>query len=116
MRLKKKRVECPIEIYTSLTYNILDHFEWDENKRFINIEKHKIDFVDALYVFNDTDCKILTTFRNNEARYTAIGKVAGIILYVVYVYRQEKKRIISARYASIKERKDYESSKFKKLN
>lgn len=116
MKLKKQRAECPVELYTSKPYNLMDYFEWDENKRLTNIKKHKMDFVDALHVFNDVDCKILTTFRNNEARYTAIGKIYGTVLYIVYAHRQAKKRIISARCASIKERKDYESSKFKKSN
>jgi uncharacterized protein len=28
-------------------------FEWDENKRFINLQKHKIDFADVWNVFEN---------------------------------------------------------------
>ena len=28
-------------------------FEWDENKRHINLQKHNLDFKDAYLVFND---------------------------------------------------------------
>ena len=35
------------------TYNLIMHFEWDETKRETNIEKHGIDFIDAIAVFFD---------------------------------------------------------------
>lgn len=28
-------------------YNYIDQFEWDENKRIKNLEKHGLDFLDA---------------------------------------------------------------------
>ncbi|MYG09522.1 MAG: BrnT family toxin [Rhodobacteraceae bacterium] len=30
---------------------MIEHFEWDENKRLSNLEKHKIDFNGAIRIF-----------------------------------------------------------------
>ncbi len=86
----------------------MNRFEWDENKRLLNIEKHGIDFVDALHIFDDVDRIELETFRNNEQRFLTIGQVEGVVILLVYVNRAEKVRIISARRASFEERKYYE--------
>ena len=86
----------------------MNKFEWDENKRLINIEKHSIDFVDAIGVFDDVNRIELETTRNNERRFLTIGKIEGVIILVVYANRDDKIRIISARRASIEERKYYE--------
>jgi uncharacterized protein len=86
----------------------MSKFEWDENKRVLNIEKHGIDFIDAIYIFDDVNRIELETFRNNEQRFLTIGKVENVIILVVYVNRGDKRRIISARRAHIEERKYYE--------
>lgn len=31
----------------------MKYFEWDENKREFNLEKHGIDFADAILIFDD---------------------------------------------------------------
>ena len=31
----------------------MERFEWDEKKRLLNLEKHGIDFVDAVDIFED---------------------------------------------------------------
>ncbi len=33
----------------------MKYFEWDETKRKINLEKHEIDFIDAVEIFDDPD-------------------------------------------------------------
>lgn len=86
----------------------MSRFEWDENKRALNIEKHGIDFLDVICVFDDINRIELETIRNNEHRLLTIGKIEDVIVLVIYVNRGEKKRIISARRASIEERKYYE--------
>ena len=88
----------------------MNEFEWDENKRSINLQKHGIDFIDAVLVFDDPNRIELETIRNNEHRFITIGIVSGVIILVVYTHRKEKKRLISARCASAEERKYYESS------
>ena len=116
MRLKaskNKKAESPIELYTSVPYNLMDYFEWDENKRLLNVKKHDLDFIDAIHVFDDYNYVERETKRNNEERIEIIGKVESI-LFVVYVNRSFKKRIISARKANLKERKYYEFINAKK--
>lgn len=82
-------------------------FEWDETKRATNIEKHGIDFVDAIEIFNDPNRIELEVVRNNETRYQTIGCIKHIVFLVVYTTRKKVKRIISARRASQNEREAY---------
>jgi uncharacterized DUF497 family protein len=82
-------------------------FEWDHNKRNLNMEKHHIDFIDAINIFNDIDRLELEVIQNGERRHQVIGIVNQVVLFVVYANREEKKRIISARRASKNERKTY---------
>ncbi len=86
-------------------------FEWDENKNKSNIQKHGIDFSDAQKVFNDENSLIAPDLRKDygESRWKIIGKVYGVIISVIYTVRNEAIRIISARRASKKERKEYNS-------
>lgn len=82
-------------------------FEWDHNKSKANLQKHGIDFSVAIEVFSDPKAIIqLSREVGGEKRYQMIGSVAGelVVLLVVFVRRQEKIRIISARKASKKER------------
>lgn len=92
-----------------MTYIIkLHHFEWDESKRILNLTKHGIDFVDAIKIFQDTARIELKSERHGEQRLQTIGMIEDItIILVVYIDRNEKKRLISARRASKKERDAY---------
>lgn len=88
-------------------------YAWDENKRTKNIEKHGIDFVDAVDVFDDKNRVEAVDDRQNygEERLQTIGHTKPGILFVVYTYRDQgaKRRLISARKASSKERAIYNS-------
>jgi uncharacterized DUF497 family protein len=85
-------------------------FEWDENKRAVNVAKHGIDFVDAVTIWNSS---MLDPFAERvmegERRVTAIGlpSTSEIIIAVVYTLRSDTIRIISARRARRNEREDY---------
>ncbi|MBL8570624.1 MAG: BrnT family toxin [Phreatobacter sp.] len=81
-------------------------FEWDENKRLANIEKHGIDFEDAVNVF-DQDGPVYESSHAVEARWIAIGSVDGVLIAVVWTLRGESRRLISARRARDHEREDY---------
>lgn len=77
-------------------------YEWDWKKASINQKKHGIDFADALAVFKDDYalmCK--DEFVEEEQRFLAIG-----IDYLARVIA-----VISARPATKKERKAYESKR-----
>ena len=82
--------------------------EWDCNKEKLNIRKHGINFQTASKVFADDDKIILydTLHSNEEDRYTVLGDI-GKILFVVFTYRNDNIRIISARMATARERKVY---------
>lgn len=84
-------------------------FDWDEDKRRINIERHRIDFVDILPAFGKPMIRKRSD-RYNELRYLVIGDTYGREIAVAY--REEEDgtcRIISARQASRDERAAYRS-------
>jgi len=81
-------------------------FEWDEHKREANLAKHLIDFQDASKVFGGPVFESVNS-RHGEDRIIAIGLIEGIEIVVVYVVRDQRRRIISARRANRNERQDY---------
>jgi uncharacterized DUF497 family protein len=85
-------------------------YEWDKNKARLNLEKHGVHFADAVGVFEDTAALSREDMdAQAEHRFLAVGSdFLGRILTVVYTYRQDAIRIISARPASKKERLAYE--------
>ena len=85
-------------------------FQWDENKRKINIGKHRIDFSDVVNIFYDDETIIIEDPEHyNEQRYIALGidtKCRSVL--VVHVYREiDVIRIISARKANKRECKQF---------
>jgi uncharacterized DUF497 family protein len=90
-------------------------FEWDENKRLSNVEKHGIDFVDCLDVFLDRDAFIYLSMRSKaEKRYVIIGHVGKRSISVVFTRRGPLIRLISARSSRRNERRQYETRRQKK--
>mgnify|MGYP002622479457 CR=1 FL=1 len=83
-------------------------FEWNENKRLKNIEKHGIDFADAVKIFDG----FIHTYMSNwaeydEERYVSIGLLEGVEIAVIYTHREGSICIISARRARKNERGMY---------
>ena len=83
--------------------------EWDEAK--VNLKKHGIHFPDAEAVLFDPNA---ISFEDEDAegeqRNVAMGlDHLGRVLVVVYTYRGENIRLISARRATQNERRAYES-------
>ncbi|MEH2248068.1 BrnT family toxin [Nostoc sp.] len=83
-------------------------FEWDENKRVINISKHGIDFVDVPFVF-DGDTVTVEDARYNygEQRFVTFGLLEGRVIAVVHTENDDLIRIISARKATKYEQRIY---------
>lgn len=81
-------------------------FEWDESKRKSNFAKHRIDFRDAVRIFEGPVFEKANR-SHGEDRVLAIGLIEDIEIVVVYVIRGEHRRIISARRAHRDERQDY---------
>ncbi len=88
-------------------------FEWDEPKRLFNLQKHGIDFIGACQIFDS----FTVEFEDNrydygEDRYVAVGETNGQILTVIYTYRGDAIRLISARQATKYERNLYYSDNY----
>ena len=82
-------------------------FEWNEAKRRENIRKHRVEFADAVSIFEDDAA--LTIPDDEEERFVTLDEdVLGRILLVVYTWRGDSIRLISARKATPRERKQYE--------
>lgn len=83
-------------------------FEWDDNKRRLNVAKHGIDFDDAKEVFYDPAAlTFLSPSSGNEKRYITIGLMGGVLIAVISTPRGATIRIISARAARHRERTLY---------
>lgn len=88
----------------------MDDFEWDESKARANLAKHGIDFADAIGVFNDPRALTIADDHAGEERYVCFGLDAqGRIVGVVYTWRGDTCRIISARKATRSETRFYEA-------
>ncbi|MFM7408324.1 MAG: BrnT family toxin [Cuspidothrix sp.] len=85
-------------------------YQWDRDKAVANFRKHGIDFADAVSVFSDDLATTITDERFEEERFITIGMDAfGRILVVVYTWRGDEIRLISARKATNYEKRQYEA-------
>lgn len=84
-------------------------YEWDPQKAEINLKKHGVDFADAVTVFSDELALTIEDSTPHEERSITVGLDAlAQVLVVVYTWRGDTIRIISARLATPRERKQYE--------
>jgi uncharacterized protein len=84
-------------------------YQWDREKAAANVNKHGIDFADAVSIFSDDLALTVTDERFEEERFITIGMDAlGRVLVVVYTWRGNEIRLISARKAMRHERTQYE--------
>ena len=85
-------------------------FQWDATKARSNLEKHDVDFADAVGAFEDEWAVTLEVQEiEDEDRFVILGQdFIGRILVVVFTYRGNNLRLISARRATPRERKHYE--------
>ena len=85
--------------------------EWDPIKADANKEKHGIEFADAVAVLEDPFAITIDDYDSGEERYVTIGMDAfARTLVVVYTWRDENVRLISARRAEKAERRNYEDA------
>lgn len=85
-------------------------FEWDKIKARQNEKKHSVSFADTFAVFEDTNALTLDQSSSGEERNVTIGMDAfGQVLVVVYTWRGDNIRIISARKAERTEVRQYEN-------
>ncbi|MBK7931087.1 MAG: BrnT family toxin [Bryobacterales bacterium] len=87
-------------------------FEWDPRKERANLEKHSINFSEAMAVFDDSLARIFADEDHSadERREIIVGQSQAKRLLLVSFTEpdQGRIRIISARRATRRERRDYE--------
>ena len=85
-------------------------YEWDPTKAARNQQKHGVRFVDAVSVLEDDFALTIADDVAEEERFVTLGRDAlGRLLVVVYTWRGENRiRLISARHATRRERRQYE--------
>jgi uncharacterized protein len=89
-------------------------FQWDEAKNAANQRKHGISFEEAAKAFDDPYCVTeLERIENGEQRWQTFGFLNAVLLAMVaHTWRDdagdEYIRVISARFATPKERRDHE--------
>jgi hypothetical protein len=86
-------------------------FVWDSEKAFVNTRKHGVSFELACQVFFDPLIRLEDASPGEEERKAAIGLTEDwALLFVVHLMREGNLiRIISARPATARERRDYEN-------
>ena len=96
----------------SILYQLQDiEFQWDENTAQSNLLKHGIAFEEAAEVFFDPFHQTGDASTDDEQRDFIVGySLLQRILLVVYVERDQRTRVISARRATRHERKLYEEA------
>lgn len=85
-------------------------YAWDRRKATANLQKHGVDFADAVTALEDDRAlSMRDPYSSDEDRFIALGMDAlGRIVLVAYTYRDDGIRIISARKAEPRERRQYE--------
>ena len=84
-------------------------FQWDPVKSLANFEKHGVDFEDARQVFYGPII-VSESNRREERRWIAIGKLESRLIAVIFTYRNDEIRIISARRARKDEERAYRNA------
>lgn len=86
-------------------------FEWEKSKAKQNLKKHSVSFEEACTVFGDPLARTIPDplHSGEEYRFVLLGESQRRrLLVVVFTERGDKFRIISARVATRRERKDHE--------
>ena len=88
-------------------------FEWDQRKADANLAKHGVSFHEGKTVFGDPRAITLddADHSTDERRRLVLGRSAqGRLLALAFTVRPAGVRLISARPASRRERREYEAS------
>ena len=89
-------------------------FEWDPRKAAANRAKHRVPFEEAVTAFRDPLGRIADDPRHSddEDRHVLLGlSERSRLLVVMFTEGREAIRLISARTATRRERRDYEEGK-----
>ncbi len=87
------------------------NFEWDEAKAVANVEKHGVSFEEAATAFGDPLSLTIGDPKHSEAeeRFVLLGiSTLNRLVVVVHTEAEDTIRVISARLATLRERRNYE--------
>lgn len=85
-------------------------FEWDSDNESFHFQKHRIGFATASRIWEGPVFERIDDRRDyGEMRFQAFGVVEDRLLTVVYTWRGESRRIISARRANAHEKRLFEA-------
>ncbi|HEU0141849.1 MAG TPA: BrnT family toxin [Bryobacteraceae bacterium] len=85
--------------------------EWDPGKARLNLNKHGVSFADAVIALEDDGALTVRDPFSAEERWLTMGLDGlGRVLVVVYTWRGETLRLISARKSTPRERRCYEDA------
>jgi uncharacterized DUF497 family protein len=86
--------------------------QWDAEKAAANLRKHRVDFADAETALRDERAMTKPDDDPEGERFVTLGMDAlGRLLVVVYEWRDDDVRLISARKATRAERGHYEDKR-----
>lgn len=86
--------------------------QWDAEKAAANLRKHSVDFADAETALRDEMAMTMPDDDPEGGRFVTLGMDAlGRLLVVVYEWRDDDVRLISARRATRAERRQYEGKR-----
>ncbi len=100
-------------MYRVVNLSRIKGFEWDKGNFDKSYQKHGITPKESEEVFLDENLRVIRDIKHSqkEDRFIALGKTfAEKILFIVFIIRKNKIRIISARKINRKERKKYEQA------
>jgi hypothetical protein len=86
-------------------------FEWDPEKATGNLDKHGVSFDEAAGAFEDSLSVTISDplHSDEEARFILMGySHRGRLLVIVHIDRDERIRLVSARAATARERRQHE--------
>ncbi len=84
-------------------------FEWDEAKHQSNLAKHEVDFLDATVLFDGRPVVTVVGQHPDEPRFLTTGELDNRFYTVVWTWRGEVIRLISARRARDAEQRAHRS-------
>jgi uncharacterized protein len=88
----------------------VDGFEWDSAKEAKNIREREIDFTTASRIWDGPVLEEIDDRRDyGEVRILTFGKVDGRLMAVLFTWRNQNRRIISARKANLREQRRFEA-------
>lgn len=82
-------------------------YEWDENKRLANLQKHGLDLLRGSALFDGRPTYVYPSPRYGEQRFVTIAILEGVFVALVWMERGPNTRLISFRRARDAEEREY---------